>query len=332
LLVGLKAENGCTGWGDAAPLPGFSVETADEVESELGTILKQLPGTEIRSDANPSRTASWSGSGNFSPSAVCGFETALTAVAATSDREAPETDLSGFPAPVPVNGLLSGTRDRVLRELGTLLGEGYRTLKLKVGRQSLAEDVAATRAVRSLAGARATLRLDANRAWSLEEAIRFGREVAAEDIAYLEEPLADPSGLPAFFEATRIPVALDESVCDLDPEDLEGRSDVRAVVLKPTLLGGLSRARHWAEKAIALGMMPVASASFESGVGILALARFASSLGCPEVAVGLDTYRWLARDVITPGLRFSGGRLEPAPAEGRTYEIDAAPLQEIHYA
>jgi len=333
VLVSLRSDHGRVGWGDAAPLPAYSSERIADVEKELAKALRRLPDMEIGSEADARGVASWRVLGASSPSVLCGLETALMGLvqAGGSESSAP-TDLAGFRMPVRVNGLLAGPRDRVLQDLRTLVDEGYGTFKLKLGRSSLADDVDITRTVRSLLDKRAALRLDANRAWSLQDAIRFGKEVGAEGIAYLEEPLSHPSGLPAFFEATGISVALDESVRDLAPEELEGRKDVAAVVLKPTLLGGLSRARRWAEKAVELDLTPVVSSSFESGVGILGLARLASSFRRPEVAVGIDTYRWLAQDVITPRLRFERGALEPRPGAGRLYGINFALLHEIQHA
>ena len=137
------------------------------------------------------------------------------------------------------------------------------------------EDVELTKAVRSVIGNRAGLRLDANRGWSLEQAVAFGREFGIAGIEYMEEPLREPARLRELFDATGIPVALDESLLELRPDDLEGRPEVRAVVLKPTLLGGLARAREWVAKASALDIRPVVSGCFESGVGLLAWARLA---------------------------------------------------------
>ena len=71
---------------------------------------------------------------------------------------------------------------------------------------------------------------------------------------------------------------------------------MRAVVLKPTLLGGLYRTLRFAEEAKALGIKAVISSSYESGVGTGALVALAAAVG--DEPVGLDTYRRLAEDVI----------------------------------
>jgi O-succinylbenzoate synthase len=64
---------------------------------------------------------------------------------------------------------------------------------------------------------------------------------------------------------------------------------------------------EFVEAARAIGAYPVVSAIMESGVGTLTLAKFAACLNQDDVAVGLDTYRWLANDLITPRPRMQGG-------------------------
>ena len=93
-----------------------------------------------------------------------------------------------------------------------------------------------------------SLRLDANRAWGYEEAAEFVR--GAPRFEYLEEPLADPARLPELAREFGVPVALDESLVGMEPEELEEHRYARAVVLKPTLLGGISRTLRMAERAL----------------------------------------------------------------------------------
>lgn len=330
VLIRLESDDGRLGWGDAVPLPGYSRESIVDVERELARLGRRRLHFDLDDEA--SGVPSLRGVDAPSPSVVFGLETALAGLAGGGDAATPDrADLAGFRGPVSVNGLLDGTREEILEDVRTLMDLGYRTLKLKLGRRPFAADVELTHTVRRLVGGRAALRLDANRAWSLREAVRFGKEIGAEGIAYLEEPLTDPAGLPAFFDATGVPVALDESLRHLEPRDLEGRADVAAVILKPTLLGGVDRARRWAQQAIASQILPVISASFESGIGILGLARLASLSGCADVAAGLDTYRWLARDVVTPRLRFERGALYPTARGGRVYELDFRSLREVRY-
>ena len=69
-------------------------------------------------------------------------------------------------------------------------------------------------------------------------------------------------------------------------------------MLKPTLLGGISRTLRMAERALRRGMTPVVSSAYESGVGTAALVALAAGIGDRPVPAGLDPYRAMAEDVL----------------------------------
>ena len=330
-LVRIESDSGTSAWGDVAPLPGFSRESIGEAEAELAAWVGRLRGT--RFDPRGDGLEPWLGYESgvaASPSVRFGLETALANLSRRmEDRSASE--LACFDGAVPVNGLLAGSREQVLADARRLRDGGCRAVKLKVGSRPVAEDVDLTSVVRSVIGDGMELRLDANRSWSLEQAVAFGRAVGDTNIEYLEEPLRDPAHLADFFDATGISVALDESLLELRPDDLDGRPEVGAVVLKPTLLGGISRAREWVTKALALNVRPVVSGCFESGVGLLALAEFAWSSTGDTVPAGLDTYRWLDADVVRPRIPFQPGAIQWSSALARAHRIDGSRLSEIRH-
>ena len=331
VLVRVDSDSGASGWGDVAPLPGFSRESVEEAVAELMAWAERLRGA--RFDPHSDGLESWPGyesAGVASPSVRFGLETAL---ASLSRRMGEETaaELACFDGAVPVNGLLAGSREQVLADARRLRDGGCRAVKLKVGSRPVAEDVEMTRVVRAVIGDDVGLRLDANRNWSLEQAVEFGRAVGDTNIEYLEEPLRDPAHLADFFDATGMPVALDESLLELRPDDLDGRREVGAVVLKPTLLGGIARAREWVTKALALDVRPVVSGCFESGVGLLALAGFAWASTGDAVPAGLDTYRWLGADVVRPRIPFQPGAIRWSDALAQDHCIDGSMLSEIRH-
>ena len=213
-------------------------------------------------------------------------------------------------ATVSLNGLLLGEPDEVLESARRLRERGFRAVKLKVGRRAVEEEVDLVRALRRELGPKVRLRVDANRAWGLDEAAAFVRGVTGVAIEYIEEPLTDPHLLPDLVARYEASVALDESLKDLTVEELGRHKYARAVILKPTLLGGLVPTLRMADRAMALGMTPVLSASFETGIGLQGIAAFAAGLGSHDVPIGLDTYRWLADDVIDPRLELGRGQVD----------------------
>ena len=196
---------------------------------------------------------------------------------------------------------------------------GYEAVKRKVGGRAVGEDVSLVRAVEEALGGGVTLRLDANRAWALDVALEFARAIEDVRVEYLEEPLADPAGLESFTRACGIPIALDESLVGMAPESLVEHRYAGAAVMKPSLLGGISRVLRLAKRASSLGVRPVVSSAYESGVGTASLVALAAGIGGGRIPAGLDTYRRFASDVIEPKLPLPAShvRVGEAVASGR---------------
>lgn len=286
-LVALKGPDGRTGWGEIAPLPGTSDET------EL------------------TRMAAWDGervdAAVVTPSVRCGLDMAFYNL---GDPDFMPDVLRQLPPPraqQPVSALLIGTIEEMLKQEIVAAREGYRTIKIKVGRLDPADEVKLLHTINAHAADDVKFRLDANRAWTPDDADRYLSVLTEMNVEYVEEPFADSRTSLAWSRGTGVPVALDESLRHMDPDELDDYAGLRAVVLKPTLLGGFSNCAVWADRARAIGAYPVISAMLESGVGIVSMARFAASLCDEDTAAGLDTHRWLADDVLEPRPDMKGG-------------------------
>ena len=300
LLLRLWDDQGRAGWGDAAPLPGFSRETTREAEAALRALPPALDGQDLdaRDLVRPRggfHTAL--DAAGLPSSARFALDLALADLAAQDlGRTLPQA-LHPDPAVVlPLNGLLMGDRDAVVAGAGRLAAEGYAAVKLKVGRQAVADDAETVRAVSAALGG-AALRLDANRAWTAEQTAAFAHAVDGVPLDYLEEPTPSAGDHPALWLDTGLPLALDETLQEPGGE-AHLRGWAAAAVLKPTLVGGLMAALRLAAAARAVGVRPVLSAAFESGVGLRGIAAVAAATGAEPA--GLDTYRWLREDVVPP--------------------------------
>ncbi len=265
-------------WGEIAPLPGFSRERLQDV----------MPGAQPRGAP-------------VSASVVCGRESAHLLLSAQHSRAAGVRRRT-----IQVCALLTGTRSQVLEQAQSAQAAGYSAVKVKVGRQSVGEDIRLVRDVRQCVGAAIELRLDANRAWTMHEADLFAHGIKGYDVAFVEEPLARPDQLPEL--ASTVPIALDESLTEFSLGELSQHRYARAIVIKPMLLGGPQIALAWASYASHLGIVPVISAAFETGIGMLALLHTVGRMSSAATA-GLDTYRYIARDVLNPRLKLSAPRV-----------------------
>jgi O-succinylbenzoate synthase len=328
LLLKLSGDDGTEGWGETAPLPGFSLESQDEAASQLRWLATSMIGHQVKEDwVDPYRE--FGGElDRIAPSVRFGFELAVwNMFAASSGRTLPELVKSSPRNLVPVNGLLAGSRAEVLLEARSMRDAGYRSIKLKVGTRTIPEDVALVSALVEELGEGVSLRLDANRLWDYEEAAEFVGGTAGVRFEYVEEPLSDPARLPGLVREFGVPVALDESVVGMELEEL-GPLAV-AFVLKPTLLGGISRTLRMAERALSLGVTPVISSAYESGVGTAALVALAAGIGDRPVHAGLDPYRALAQDVLETPLNLPAPRVRVRETADASRTVDVRRLERL---
>jgi O-succinylbenzoate synthase len=332
LLVELRGEDGAAGLGETSPLPGFSRESLDDAAGDLARLAVSMAGREVTDgwvDAEDELSRELDRLA-LSPSARFGFELAAWNLYASSRGKTLDEVIAVRPrSSVPLSGLLSGAPEEMLEVARRMRDEGYEAVKLKVGRRPVREDVELARSLARELGAGVSLRLDANRAWSFEEASEFARGVADLPVAHVEEPLADPALLPLLAKTCGLPVALDESLVGVPPESLADHRYARAVVFKPTLLGGLSKTLRLARSASDLGMTPVVSSAYETGVGTAGLVALAASLGEREVPAGLDTYRRLAADVVHPRLELPAARADVRRITGLRRELDRPRLDAV---
>ena len=330
LLIRLSAEDGSVGWGEATPLPGFSHESIDGSARQIRELAASTLKREIPTEqTNPERTPNHHlDRVPTLPSVRFAFELALWNLLATVTARTLPKLLKEIPnETVLLNGLLSVSSKKVLADAVYLREQGYQAVKLKVGSRDVAEDVELVLAVRRALGGGVSLRLDANRGWGFREAVAFARGVVSADIEYVEEPISDPLRLPELARTWGLPVALDESLVGMEPGDLEGHRYARAVVLKPMLLGGISHALSLAERARRLGMTPVVSSSYESGVGTAALVALAAVVGNEPVPAGLDTYRRLAGDVLEKPLGLSAPSINVREVMAASRRVDVGRLE-----
>lgn len=335
-----------SGVGEMAPLAGLHKESHRDALAQLLFLGEQLQGCSIApSDVRSAAALDawiWERMGidpaDLYPSVRSALEMALTHLFD------PPGDAIDPAATVEVNGLLDGigASESTLAEAMSLYDRGFRTLKLKVGRlQDPTDDAKTVAAVVAAARARGTggagvstegaaaepgnglvperpfkVRLDANRLWDLENAMRFATElerlgVTSADMDYIEEPCRTLTESRAFaLQFPWIPLALDESLDDVlrtarawtdalnalraTVESFQAAGDgvrLAALVVKPAVIGGVLRCQDLA----GLGVPLVVSSSFESAVGLAACAVAAAKLAPPGLAHGLGTLAWFQR-------------------------------------
>lgn len=225
-------------------------------------------------------------------------------------------------AALPINGLIwMDTAEAMLAQAVEKVGQGFTTLKWKVGTMPFEEELELVRAIRRAAGSHAVLRVDANGAFSRPEAgwtpLSKCEALAEFGLHSIEQPLkaGNWKELAGLVAASPLPIALDEELIGLSTTELRrgmlGLVKPAYVVLKPSLVGGLKEANHWIDLAAEVGAGWWATSALESNVGLNAIAQWTADavLEEPEVLPqGLGTGGLFTNNVEAP-LVVEGGSL-----------------------
>jgi o-succinylbenzoate synthase len=260
VLLRLEDGDGAVGYGEAAPMPGYDDVTIDEV---IDALLNGTPGP---------------------PQARTAEEMARLDLEAR--REGRPLGEPGAEA-IPVNRTLpAGPPEEVAERAAEGVRDGYACFKVKVGLPDDAERVAA---VRQAVGSWPAIRVDANGAWSADEAVDAIRALAGFDIELVEQPCRTLDELAEVRRAVSVPVAADESVAT--PDDVRaavaaGACDVVNVKLAPS--GGFSAAREALREAARHGLAAYISSTLDGPWGIAAALQLAAAERV-QMACGLAT-------------------------------------------
>jgi L-alanine-DL-glutamate epimerase-like enolase superfamily enzyme len=239
---------------------------------------------------------------------------------------------------VPLTVLLGGTGLRVRTDVTVSAGdeeslvanairrhgEGFTTLKLKVGTDAVA-DVRHVLAVRRAVGSTVTLRLDANQGWTAREAVRVisALEDAGADLELVEQPVRaqDLAGLAWVTDRVGTPVMADESVFSVgDLSTLIQRRAADMVNVKLVKAGGLIPARTLLELARAHDMGTMVGSMMETSVGVGAAASLASAMGTTQVN-DLDAAWWAAEPAVRGGASYEGDTVVLPDVPGLGVEV-----------
>ena len=232
-------------------------------------------------------------------------------------RAAVEAAEQGWPAPVRSRVAVNATIPAVGPDdaHARAAASGCRTAKIKVAEpgQSFADDLARVEAVRDALGPEGRVRVDANGAWTVDEAYerllrldRFGLEYAEQPCRSVEE--LRELRLRLARAGSDVRIAADESIRRSgDPQRVAEREAADVVVLKVQPLGGV---RACLELADELGLPVVVSSALETSVGIRAGLALAAALPDLPFDCGLNTVGLLAADVAVSPLVARAGFLD----------------------
>lgn len=317
-ILALTDDHGRTGYGEIAPLPGLDETPLDKCLRDLPALRRRFIDATLDADRFEV-AAPLLGIASFSaqdlPSLTThtwfGVECALLGLVLQQMTDASRLM---YPLRIGVNGLFMPDqgRESVARQISELKKQKMKTIKVKIGRMAVDEEIRQILDLAAKLGTEVTLRLDGNRSLTPELYTHYYDALRHLPVEYIEEPLINADLASA--KDLRWPVALDESLADLlDPEDPRPSfldSAIRAIILKPGRLAGLHAMGGCVADANRAGIKTVFSSSFNTGVTLFALGVFSRLAAlAPQTAHGLDTLRYLSTDILTVSPCICDGQL-----------------------
>ncbi|HEV8073433.1 MAG TPA: o-succinylbenzoate synthase [Opitutaceae bacterium] len=284
VLVRLEDEGGSVGFGEAAVLPWFGTETADEVAAACSVLGERVTAEQLA--AVPAR-----------------LRCLQFALRTAADRQ----PIKAAQKHLPVAALLpAGTT--ALKKIGPLAEAGFRTFKWKVGVGDVADELALLDDVCAALPPGAKLRLDANGAWQRLQAEHWLESCASRPVEFIEQPIAaDARGaedlLCGLANDYPTPLALDESL--MGEDEVERWIEVGwpgVFIVKPSLLG--DAAAVLARLAAAQAKV-VFSSALETAVGARTALRLAFQWPGEARALGFGVWP------LFVDARFDGPALAP---------------------
>jgi muconate cycloisomerase len=324
LVLELRDDQGRRGHGEGVPR---SYVTGESLEDSLACLRGRLLPAVLGTELDPATVLGLPArlfpdqEINACPAAVCALETALL-------------DLAGQELALPLSALLGGQARSSLRYSGVLplfprpmlermlelvATLGLAEVKVKVGQT---DDLERMSLIRQRLGPAVRLRVDANGAWGVDQAVASITALAALGVESVEQPVAasdpnDPAGLEGLLEVARRVeplVIADESLCTPAQARALAASGVRVGFnLRLSKCGGPGRTLELLGLARRAGL-PAQLGCQVGELGILSAAGRHFAAACPDMIhlEGSLTSFYLERDVVSADLTFGPGGWAPA--------------------
>lgn len=186
---------------------------------------------------------------------------------------------------IPINGLIwMGSPEFMRKQIEEKLAEGYKCLKLKIGAIDFEEELSLLKSIRTRFSANEiTLRVDANGAFSVEEAPEKLKKLAAFGLHSIEQPIraGQWDAMQELCKISPLDIALDEELIGVTQkeEKINLLETIRPpyIILKPSLLGGFFETREWIQLAEERQIGWWITSALESNYGLKAIAQFTAN-------------------------------------------------------
>jgi L-alanine-DL-glutamate epimerase and related enzymes of enolase superfamily len=294
------------GIGECAPLHDLSMDASPNYEKRLRQACSEIEKSG-HLDTDSLRD---------SPSMLFGLETAFRNL--TYGNIMWDSPFARGEEGLRINGLIwMGDYDTMLSRIEEKMQAGFHCIKLKIGAIDFEKEIALLKHIRNHYSAKKIeIRVDANGAFSAEEAMAKLERLAKLDLHSIEQPIraGQWQEMAKLTRSTPLPIALDEELIGINNTNDKRRliETIRPqyIILKPTLHGGIQGSEEWikimSETSESENAWWITSA-LESNVGLNAIAQWSATLNNP-MPQGLGTGQLFTDNILSP-LTIQGEKL-----------------------
>lgn len=285
------------GLGEASIIEGLSPEWDDQYEAKLNQIISNINQFE---GSNLSAL-------NEYPSIKFAIEAALINLDQQKEFIYYPSEFTENKAGIPINGLIwMGSKEFMFEQIQAKLNQGFKCLKLKIGALDFESELDLLHYIRSqFKSTDLELRVDANGAFHLDEAMKKLEILSKFDLHSIEQPIKPGNWkqMQNLCKETPLPIALDEELIGIS--DFKQKRAMlqeihpQYIILKPSLIGGFAASQEWIDLADAQKIDWWITSALESNVGLNAIAQFTFQTKNP-MPQGLGTGQLYLNNLDSP--------------------------------
>lgn len=222
-------------------------------------------------------------------------------------------------AVIPINGLVwMGEKKFMKDQISEKIKAGFDCIKMKIGAIDFEAELDLLKYIRrEFSSEEIELRVDANGAFSSEDALHKLKELSHYHIHSIEQPIkaGQWEEMARLCEETPIPVALDEELIGIT--DVSKKRELiqtvkpQYLIFKPSLIGGYKGTEEWLKIAEEMAVGWWVTSVLESNVGLNAISQWTYTLNSP-LPQGLGTGSLYTNNIISP-LRVKNGTIQYDP-------------------
>lgn len=295
------------GLGEAAPLVNLSIDDLPDFEQRLLNICDKISGKPAPRDTTEAYMLLDEQVPDGLPSIYFGLEVALIDLMNGGDRMIYDNEFSRGIKGIPINGLVwMGALEDMLFQITEKVDEGFDCIKVKIGSMDFEKECDLLQYIRNKYYKKEiTLRVDANGAFSPEEAMGKLSQLAKYKIHSIEQPIKDGQlgAMNRLCETSPIPIALDEELIGkytlASKKALLNAVKPQFIILKPTLVGGLRASQQWIALAQELNIGWWMTSALESNIGLNAISQFTAEYNV-DLPQGLGTGKLYHNNLDSP--------------------------------